>query len=145
MRALGLDLGSKTLGIAITDSQKIIATGIENFTYENNNLKKCIDKIKTIFQQYQDIDTIVLGYVKYKSGDKSSQSYLTEKFMQLLKQNFYSNLKYVFHDESYSTINTISLMKEAGLKGSKIRKIKDKMSAVYILQDWLATNHEKKQ
>lgn len=143
MRALGLDLGTKSLGIAITDSNKIIASGLENFKYANNNLELCIQKLKTIFSQYQDVDTIVLGYAKYKSGDKSSQTYLTEHFMQLLKQNF-SNVKLVFHDESYSTCNVISQMKEIGLKYSQIKKNKDKMSAVYILQDWINAQHVNK-
>ena len=134
MRAIGLDLGTKSLGIAITDSNKIIASGIENFKYPNNDLEICIKKLKTIFNHYKDIDTIVLGYVRYKSGDKSPQTYLIEQFMQLLKQNF-KDVDLVYHDESYSTCNVISKMKEIGLKYSQIKKNKDKMSAVYILQD----------
>lgn len=143
MRAIGLDLGTKSLGIAISDSNKIIASGIENFKYANNDFAICIKKIQKIISQYQDVDTIVLGYAKYKSGDKSPQTYLAEQFMDLLKQKF-KNLNLTLHDESYSTCNVITQMKEVGLKYSQIKKNKDKMSAVYILQDWIDNNHGNK-
>lgn len=143
MRAIGLDLGTKSLGIAISDSNKIIASGIENFRYNNNDLGLCIKKIHEIINQYKDVDTIILGYAKYKSGDKSPQTYLAEQFMDLLEQNF-KHLNLLFHDESYSTSNVISQMKQIGLKYSQIKKNKDKMSAVYILQDWIDSNHANK-
>lgn len=143
MRAIGLDLGTKSLGVAISDSNKIIASGIKNFRYTNNSLDFCIKKIQEIVKQYKDVDTIVLGYAKYKSGDKSTQTYLAEQFMDLLKQNF-KHLNLVFHDESYSTTNVIRQMKEVGLKYSQIKKNKDKMAAVYILQDWINSNHASK-
>lgn len=140
MRAIGLDLGTKTLGIAITDSNKIIANGLENYHYPNFDLSFCIQKIETVFLQYKnDIDTIVLGYPKYKSGQKSGQTLFVEKFYQLLKQK-YSNLQIVLEDEKYSTIFATNRLKELGFKSSKIKKIKDTTSAIIILESWLQQN-----
>lgn len=134
MRALGLDLGTKSLGIAITDSKKIVVNGLENYFYSNRNLSLCITKIKEIFHFYDyEIDTIVLGYPLYKSGAKSEQTLFVEKFYNLLKKNFKA-IKIFLEDEKYSTIFAINSLKEIGLKNSKIKKIKDKASAVIILK-----------
>lgn len=141
MRALGLDLGTKSLGIAITDNEKIVVNGLENYFYSNSNLDLCIAKIKKIFRLYHhEIDTIVLGYPLYKSGDKSLQTIFIEKFYDQLKKNFKS-VKIFLEDEKYSTIFAIDSLKEIGLKNSKIKKVKDKISAVIILKSWLF-NHQ---
>ncbi len=137
MRALGLDLGTTSLGIAITDDKKIVVNGLENYFYSNCDLNLCIAKIRDIFQHYNyEIDTIVLGYPLYKSGNKSKQTIFVEKFYEQLKKNFES-VKIFLEDEKYSTIFAINSLKEIGLKNSKIKKIKDKVSAIVILKSWL--------
>ena len=137
MRALGLDLRTKSLGIAITDNKKMIVNGLENYFYPHCDLNLCITKIKEIFHLYNyEIDTIVLGYPLYESGNKSSQTFFVEKFYDRLKQNFKS-VKIFLEDEKYSTVFAINSLKEIGLKSSKIKKIKDKISAVLILKSWL--------
>lgn len=137
MRALGLDLGTKSLGVAITDNKKMIVNGLENYFYPHCDLNLCIMKIKEIFHLYNyEIDTIVLGYPLYESGNKSSQTFFVEKFYDQLKKNFKS-VKIFLEDEKYSTVFAINSLKEIGLKSSKIKKIKDKISAVLILKSWL--------
>lgn len=134
MRALGLDLGTKSLGVAITDNKKMIVNGLENYFYPHCDLNLCIMKIKEIFHLYNyEIDTIVLGYPLYESGNKSSQTFFVEKFYDQLKKNFKS-VKIFLEDEKYSTVFAINSLKEIGLKSSKIKKIKDKISAVLILK-----------
>lgn len=137
MRVLGLDLGTKSLGIAITDNKKIVVNGLENYFYSDCNLSLCITKIKEIFHYYNyEIDTIVLGYPLYKSGEKSEQTIFVEKFYNLLRKNFKA-VKIFLEDEKYSTVFAINSLEEIGLKNSKIKKIKDKISAVVILKSWL--------
>ena len=134
MRALGLDLGTKSLGVAITDNKKMIVNGLENYFYPHCDLNLCIMKIKEIFHLYNyEIDTIVLGYPLYESGNKSSQTFFVEKFYDQLKKNFKS-VKIFLEDEKYSTVFAINSLKEIGLKSSKIKKIKDKISAIFILK-----------
>ncbi len=138
MRAIGIDLGTKTMGIAMSDSLKIVASGLDNFEYPNNDLSICINKLQQVFEKYQnDIDTIVLGYPLGLKDQKTDMTLLVEKFSTLLKNDF-PNVKLVHWDERNSTKQTTEFLKfNAGLKSSKIKKIKDKMSAVYILQDWI--------
>lgn len=134
MSALGLDLGTKSLRIAITDDKKTVINDLENYFYSNWNLSLCISKIKENFNLYK-INTIVLGYPFYKSGDKSTKTIIVEKFYDQLKKNF-KLVKIFLEDEKYSTIFAINSLKEIGFKKNKIKKIKDKISAVVILKSW---------
>lgn len=137
MRALAIDFGTKTMGIAISDSLKIIASGLENFQYENSDVKICINKIKNIFEKYQnDIDTIVLGYPLNINGTKNERTLLVEKFLDMLKNNF-SLIKIVLQDERYTTRIATWQLKSINVKASKIKQVKDKMSAIIILQSFL--------
>ncbi|MDR2823278.1 MAG: Holliday junction resolvase RuvX [Mycoplasmataceae bacterium] len=139
MRIIALDLGTKTMGIAVSDSNKIIASGVENFFYANNDLNLCIIRVKKLLEYYQgDVEGILLGYPTFPSGDKSAMSHLVEKFRDALKLVLPSNVTLTLFDERYSTVNaTYQLKFEAKLKSSQIKKIKDKMSAVYMLQNYL--------
>ena len=137
MRALGLDLGTKTLGIAISDSLKIIASGIENFLYSNNDFYECINQIKKIFDKYQnDIDTIVLGYPLNINGTKNERTLFVEDFHKKLN-NVFPKMKIILSDERYTTRIATGMLKNYSLKNSQIKKVKDKMSAIVILQSWL--------
>ncbi|MDR0675011.1 MAG: Holliday junction resolvase RuvX [Mycoplasmataceae bacterium] len=141
MRLLGIDLGTKTMGIAITDSLQVIASGLENFVYGNNNLDICVNKIKLLLQRYQgDVANIILGYPTNINGAKNERTLLIEKFYKLLKPQI--NVPIIFHDERYSTIKATGYLKyEANLKSSQIKKIKDKMSAVIILDEYMQSHH----
>ncbi|MDR0856885.1 MAG: Holliday junction resolvase RuvX [Mycoplasmataceae bacterium] len=144
MRLLGLDLGTKTMGIAVTDSSKIVVNGLENFEYGNNNLNICVDKVKALIERYHgDLESIVLGYPTHINGSRSPRTDLIEKFAEMLKPYLPSGVRLILHDERYSTMRATGMMKfDVGLKASQIRKIKDKMSAVIILQDYLECHQD---
>lgn len=136
MRALGIDLGTKTMGLAITDSNKKIASGLENFEYAKNDLNACLNRIKKVFNDHNNnIDVIVIGYPVYPSGDKSPMCLIVDKLVDLIKANL--KAKVVLQDERYTTLEATGMLKDIGLKASQIKKIKDKMSAVVILNTWL--------
>ena len=137
MRAIGIDLGTKTMGIAISDSLKIIASGLDNFLYENNDFNICIKRIKDVIKQYaNDVDVLVLGYPLNVNGTKNERTLMVEEFNELLSKEF-SNLKIVLSDERFTTRIATGLLKSYDFKSSQIKKVKDKMSAVVILQSWL--------
>jgi putative Holliday junction resolvase len=140
MRLIGIDLGTKTMGIAVTDSLQIIASGLENFTYHNNNLNLCIDKINMLLKRYHnDVAKIVLGYPTNLNGTKNERTLLIEHFYNMLKTQ--TNIPIVLQDERYTTIQATGYLKyEAGLKSSQIKKSKDKMSAVVILEEYMQTH-----
>ena len=138
MRALGIDFGTKTLGLAITDSNKKIASSLSNFTYGKNDLMACVNKVKQIVKDYNnDIDVIVVGYPIYPSGDKSPTCLIIDEFKDLLHTHLPA-ISVVLEDERYTTLEATGELKELGFKSSFIKKVKDKMSAVRILDSWLS-------
>ena len=86
MKILGLDLGSKTLGIAISDSLKLIVRGIETFSFKENHYHLAIDRIKTIIQN-EKIEKIILGYPKNMDGSIGERGKVCEQFAQKLEKN----------------------------------------------------------
>jgi putative Holliday junction resolvase len=138
MRLIGLDLGKKTMGIAITDSLKIVANGIDNFIYKNEDLNECIIKLDQVFNKYNDVETIVLGYPTRLNGNKCENTLLVEKFERMLVAHYGNKYKIVLQNEQFTTVRSTEILKyEFGLKSSKIKKIKDKMSAVIILEEYM--------
>ncbi len=138
MRKLGLDLGTKTCGIAISDDNNIIASGKSNFHYSDNDFFQIIDEIKKIIDQYQNsVDEIVLGYpTNVYDGSKNARTILVEEFNELLIDAF-PKLKITLSDERFTTRIATAYLKAANVKAAKRKKVKDKMSAVVILQDYI--------
>lgn len=138
MRVLAIDLGKKNIGLAITDSLQIIASPLKNYFFPKYSVEQYIKTIKNIFIDYKnDISTIVLGYPKKINGDKTEWTLMVEDFSRELADEF-PNVKVILYDERFSTVKTIEHLKvNAELKMSKIKKIKDMMSAQLILQNYL--------
>ncbi len=138
MRKLGLDLGTKTCGIAISDENNIIATGKSNFRYSDDDLFQVIDEIKRMIKLYDNsIDEIVLGYpTNVYDGSKNTRTFLIEEFNELLVDAF-PKLKITLSDERFTTRIATGYLKAANVKAAKRKKVKDKMSAVIILQDYI--------
>ena len=136
MRALGIDFGTKVIGLAITNNNKTIVTPLQQFTYHKNNLLSCIHHLKKICSKYSDVDTFVIGYPIYKSGDKSPICLIIDNF-KLLLHKYFPNIIIHLHNEIYTTLMATEILKDIGLKASQIKKAKDKMSAVIILESWL--------
>jgi putative Holliday junction resolvase len=142
MRIIGLDLGTKTMGVAVTDSLKIIASGIENFEYETGKMQLCIDRVLKLVEYYKkDIESVVVGYPTNVYGTKNERTLYVEQFYDALKKVIPQHVSVKLYDEKYTTrIATGMLKYQGGLKNSQIKKMKDKMSAVVILQSYLDTH-----
>lgn len=140
MRKLAFDLGEKSCGFAISDELGIIASGLDNFLYENNDLNHVITKTKEIVEYYQQkIDTFVIGYpTNVYDSSKNKTTLLVDEFIQLLKQHFdQQKYKVVLIDERFTTRIATQRLKDMNVKAAKRKKVKDKMSAVVILESYL--------
>ena len=134
-KILGLDLGTKTIGIASTDSLGIAAHGVETFRFEEFNYKKAREHVVELCQK-EGIEEIALGIPFYASGDLSPRAKSCLRFRDdLLKLN--PNLKITMIDESYSTIEADEMLKESNLSYTKRKEIVDEMAAVVILNRYL--------
>ncbi|RIV16441.1 Holliday junction resolvase RuvX [Mycoplasmopsis gallopavonis] len=136
MRKLGLDLGTKTCGFAITDLDEIIATSLENYHFSENDFEQALLQVEHYLSVYNNkIDGIVLGYPLKISGDKSERTLMVEAFRLKLIERF--NLPVMLVNEQYSTKRATEVMLNAGLTRQKRKNHKDKLAAQIILQDYL--------
>lgn len=136
-KILGLDLGSKTLGIAISDSLGIAAHGYENFSFEFGNYKKARERVLEIVSR-ENIEEIALGYPLHMSGEESPRSESSKRFKSDLEKDN-PNLKITLVDERMTTMIATNRLLEADLSRAKRKQVIDMMSAVVILESYLAT------
>ena len=134
-KVLGLDLGEKTLGIAESDLMGIIAQGIENFRFEDNNYDIALDRV-IYYVKKDDIKEIALGLPLHMSGDESEHSKLARLFKTMIEEKL-PNIKVVLIDERWTTKQANRRLLEADLSRAKRKNVIDKMSAVVILETYL--------
>lgn len=132
MRILGLDIGDRTIGVAISDPLGLTAQGIT--TIRRKSEDKDIEELRKICEEYT-VDTIVSGLPKNMNGTLGPQSDKVIKFCKLIEENI--NLPIKMWDERLTTVAAHRAMLEADLSRSKRKKIVDKMAAIYILQGYL--------
>ena len=137
MHKLGLDLGTKSCGFAISDENNIIVSPLENYLYSKNDFLQVINRIKYWLNEYDNrVDSIILGYPLNINDSKNNRTLMVEKFYQLLLETF-PNLSIYLQDERYSTKQATEELMQYGLKASQRHKIKDKMAATIILESYL--------
>ncbi|AWX69709.1 Holliday junction resolvase RuvX [[Mycoplasma] anseris] len=144
MRKICLDLGTKTCGFAISDPLGIIATGLENFRFEENNFLRVIEKLKDYINSNNyknNIDGIVLGYPLRMDLSKSERTLMVEQFKLLLEKHF--DLPIYLQDERQSTRNAEEILINAGWTRKKRKTKKDSLAAQLILEDFLRKNDGK--
>ena len=134
MKVLGLDLGSKTIGIAISDALGIIASGLETFRFDEDRYDLALNRVLEIVNE-KKIGCIVLGYPKHMNGDIGDRAKLCEEFKSNLEKLL--NIKVVLVDERWTTKLAENRLLEADISRKKRKKVIDKMAAVIILQNYL--------
>ena len=133
MRALALDIGDKTIGIAASDLLGLTAQGVETVrrTSDKNDLKR----LGELIAQY-DAKTFVIGLPKNMDGTEGERCELVRKFAAKIGAAF-PEVNQVFWDERLSTVAAAKNLIAADVSRKKRKKVIDKMAAVYILQGWL--------
>lgn len=132
MRILGLDIGTRTVGVAVSDPLGWTAQGIT--TIKRKNYTEDMNEIKKICDQY-GVETIVAGMPKNMNGTIGPSGEMVMEFCERLKDVV--NIKIEFWDERLTTVAAHKAMLEADLSRAKRQKIVDKMAATYILQGYL--------
>ena len=132
MRILGLDVGSKTIGVAISDPLGQTAQGIT--TIKRQSFTKDVEAIKKIYDEY-GVDKIVVGLPKNMNGTIGETGEMVQDLCQRIKNEFSPEI--VLWDERLTTVAAERAMLEADLSRKKRKKIVDKIAATYILQGYL--------
>lgn len=138
MRKIGLDVGDKTVGIAVSDPLGFTAQGI--MTLERVGIRKDTTKILDMVKEYQ-CDTIVIGLPKKLDGTDSIQTEKVYEFRTMLENKMKStgikDVKIVWQDERLTTVMAEKVLIEADVSRAKRKKVIDKQAAVIILQSYL--------
>lgn len=133
-RVLGLDLGSRTLGIALSDSLGMIASGLETYKFKDNDYGSALRRVREICQDKQ-VGLIVLGLPKHMNNDVGDKANISIKFKSMIENEI--GIKVVLLDERWSTTLAEKRLISANVSRKKRKEIIDKMAAVVILQDYL--------
>ena len=133
MRYIGLDLGSRTLGVSLSDQNGIIASSYKIIRHEEE-YEKLIDEVKKIIDEYK-VDKIVLGLPKNMNGTIGPKGELSYKFKEMLEKG--TGLEVFLEDERLSTKEATNLLIQNDTSRKKRKKVIDSMAATIILQSFL--------
>lgn len=135
MRILGLDFGSKTVGVAISDLLGLTAQPVETiFRQQENKLRKTCARIESIIKEY-NVTMIVLGFPKHMNDDIGERANKTLEFSEMLQRR--TGLQVVMWDERLTTVEAKETLIESGVRRSDQKKYIDQVAAVLILQGYL--------
>ncbi len=134
-RILGLDVGDKRIGVAISDPLGITASGLETINRRNSDYD--LQTIKDIIDRHSIVE-IVIGLPLNMNGSIGDQAIRTQSFGKRLAQ--YTNLPVIYEDERLSTVSAIRTLVAVGKKSGRNKGLKDKVAAAIILQKFLDKN-----
>lgn len=143
MRIMGLDYGSVTVGVAISDSMLLTAQPVEVIKRKSENkLRQTLARIEELVTEYE-VGRIVLGHPKNMNNSEGERVRYTEEFMEKLKAR--TGLEVVLWDERLSTVSAMDVLKEGGVRRENRKSYVDKIAASLILQGYLDSIREHKE
>lgn len=135
MRVMGLDYGTVTVGVAISDQLKITAQGIETIRRkEENKLRRTLARIHELVVEYE-VDTIVIGLPKNMNNTVGERATKSTEFAEMVRKR--TGIDVVMWDERLTTVTAHNAMLEADISRKKRYDVVDKVAAVIILQNYL--------
>lgn len=135
MRILGLDFGSKTTGVAVSDGLGITAQGLETIVRKDENkLRQTCARIEELIKEYQ-IETIVLGYPKNMNDTLGERVEKTFIFKDMLERR--TGLPVILWDERLTTVAAEEILIESGVRRENRKAVIDKIAASIILQEYM--------
>jgi len=129
---LCLDVGTKRIGVAVSDELKLTAGGV--CTIERNSMKNVILSISNIIEKY-NVEQIVVGMPYNLSGESGAMALAVKSFIKKLRNSI--PLEVVEWDERFSTIAVNRVLSDTEMSRAKKKGVVDELSAVYILQGYL--------
>ena len=135
MRVLGLDYGSKTVGVAVSDPLGLTAQGVETvWRKQENKLRRTLARIEEIISEYQ-VTEIVLGYPKNMNNTVGERAEKSLEFKEMLERR--TGLPVVMWDERLTTVEANRTLMESKVRRENRSKYVDMIAAVFILQGYL--------
>ena len=146
MRLMGLDYGSKTVGVAVSDPLGLTAQGVETvWRKQENKLRQTMARIEELISEYQ-VERIVLGYPKNMNNTLGERAEACKDFADKLERR--TGIPVVMWDERLSTVSAEHVLIESGVRRENRKAVIDKIAACVILQsylDYIANNNAGEQ
>ena len=135
MRILGLDFGTKTVGVAVSDQLLITAQGVEIIRRKApTKLRQTLARIDELVGEY-GVEKIVLGYPKNMNNTEGERCERTQEFKEMLEKR--TGLEVVLWDERLTTVSADNAMMEMGIRRENRKEYVDEIAAIFILQGYL--------
>ena len=134
MRYLGLDLGTKTLGLSISDTTFTVASTLKTIRFNENDFNSLVPELKDIVNEY-NIKKFILGFPKNMNNTIGDRGKTTLEFKRILESEF--NIEVILQDERLTTVEATNYMLEANISRKKRKKKIDSLAANIILQTYL--------
>ncbi|GAA6427169.1 Holliday junction resolvase RuvX [Dielma fastidiosa] len=132
-RILGLDLGSRTCGVSVSDVMGMIARPVETLRFQDDDYDQCLVLLQKYINEFQ-IETVVLGLPKHMNGDIGIRGEVSIAFKEKLEAQ---GLKVVLWDERLTTVAAERILIAADVSRKKRKQVIDQMASVQILQGYL--------
>ena len=137
MRVIGLDYGSKTVGVALSDELMLTAQPLTTIHRDRpTKLRQTLAQIEQIIEQY-DVDRIVVGWPKKLDNEEGERCEKTKEFGDMLENR--TVLEIIYQDERLTTAQADGVLEQGGIRKDKRKQYIDKMAASLILQNYLDT------
>ncbi|BEJ53628.1 Holliday junction resolvase RuvX [Lentilactobacillus buchneri] len=138
MRLMGLDVGSKTVGVAVSDELGWTSQGVEIIRIDEDNKEFGLDRVSELVKKYQ-VDGFVVGLPKNMNNSLGPRAEASQQYGKRLEDKF--NLPVDFEDERLTTVEAQRMLtEEADVSRAKRKKVIDKLAAGLILQNYLDSN-----
>ena len=135
MRLMGLDYGSKTVGVAVSDPLGLTAQGVETvWRKQENKLRQTLARIEELISEYQ-VERIVLGYPKNMNNTIGERAQKSLEFKEMLERR--TGLEVIMWDERLTTVEANRTLMEASVRRENRKQYLDQLAAVFILQGYL--------
>ena len=143
MRIMGLDYGTKTVGVAISDALGLTAQGIETIQRkEENTLRRTLARIEELVSEYE-VEKIVLGFPKHMNNDIGERAEKSLEFRDMLARR--TGLEVIMWDERLTTVEAERTLIESNVRRENRKKYIDKIAAIFILQGYLDSVYLQRQ
>ncbi|MCA0982658.1 Holliday junction resolvase RuvX [Halobacillus yeomjeoni] len=137
MKKIGLDVGEKTIGIAISDALGWTAQGLTTLCWDENDYESARERLKEIIEEHS-ITEAVVGFPKNMNGTVGPRGEASQVFANWMEEEM--NVKAHLWDERLTTMAAERVLLDADVSRKKRKKVIDKMAAVMILQSYLDAN-----
>lgn len=134
MRYMGLDLGTRTCGVAFSDYTETIATFYDTLRFRDNDLQKCLEYVIILVNE-KKVDKVVLGFPINMNGTLGPKAEYCQKFKEMLEESL--KMEVVLYDERLTTVEVTKVMISADISRKKRKTKVDALAATLILQSYL--------